>query len=202
MSEDKWLDEILGRTEKEEILDSIKRALDYLDDLDVRKAYNVLELLAHSLDGYDVGKQVEEYEGHVEKVPAVPRVWSTGGTPPQHRHRINHGDLNEMSYAHDHHSLANLDEELEKMTASAVAQALAEIEQRMVERDKDLLEMAKVWEGYAEKAEKHVEQIGVDTAIFEKLTGVTAAPIEEETEPFEEYLEALKEGRYRGDSSG
>jgi len=68
MSDDKWLDEVLDRTEKEEILDNIKRALDYLDDMDVRKAYNVLETLAHSMDGYDVEiENVSEFEENLKK---------------------------------------------------------------------------------------------------------------------------------------
>jgi len=177
MSEDKWLDELLDRTEKEEILDSVKRALDYLEDLDVKKAYNVLELLSHSLAGYDVGKHVEEYEGYVEKVEPAVRAWSTGGTPSpqQHRHQVNHGELNHMHYGHDHTghvSLSNLDEELEQMSVRAVEQAIKEMEKKMEERDKEVLGMAKVWEDHAEKAEQRLDEINDDYEKYEKLIKV------------------------------
>ncbi len=157
MSDDKWLDELLDKTEKEEILDTLKRALEYLDDLDVKKAYNVLELLYESLGGeYDAGKYMNVV---VPKVPYENPSPSAG--PPDH------GDLNHMHYGHDH-TIA-IDQAIEDISAQTVERVMNEIEERILGREEEMREMAETWGGLAAQAEQKMGQIDLDQAYIEKV---------------------------------
>lgn len=67
MSDDKWLDEILDRTERDDIFERVGRALRHLDDMDVKEAYKVLQKLHDELDEYDIDKNVKEVKSEFEK---------------------------------------------------------------------------------------------------------------------------------------
>ncbi len=151
MSDDKWLDELLDKTEKEEILDTLKRALEYLDDLDVRKAYNVLELLYESLGGeYDAGKYVEEIE------KKVGQAWSQ-----PHSHHMHLPDGSSYTVA--------MDQAIEEISAQTVEQVMNEIEERILGREEEMKEMAETWGGVAAQAEQKMGQIDLDQAYIEKV---------------------------------
>ncbi len=180
-NDEKWLDELLDRTEKEEILDSVKRALDYLEELDVRKAYNVLELLYESLGGeHDAGKYVDEYEKNVKEVP--------------HSHHMNLPDGSSYTVA--------MDQAIEDISQQTVRQVMDGLAQRMEERDKELADMSGAWEELSKRSEEKLAEIERDQAIYERLTGTTAMPEEkEEEEPWNTYRKDLMRGlldeRYR-----
>jgi hypothetical protein len=50
--DDKWLDEIFNRTEKEDILINLESALKHIGNLEIRKAYDVIAMLYDRLTEY------------------------------------------------------------------------------------------------------------------------------------------------------
>lgn len=173
MSEDKWLDEVLDRTEREEILDSVKRALDYLEDMDVKKAYNVLELLSHSLDGYDVGKS--EFEENLETSVHAALKGLDDPTNPSYiplEMFSNHGH----SHGHSHDGLGGTHTTYDPMVDLRVG--LEDMKQEIIRlRDEQQVSRDRI-RGYAEAHPPPEQQVAVDATAREYIEALMGREIE------------------------
>lgn len=67
MTDDRWLDEILDKTERDDIFEKVRRALRFLDNMEVGEAYKVLKQLHDELDEFDTERNVKEVESQFEE---------------------------------------------------------------------------------------------------------------------------------------
>lgn len=72
--DDKWLDDILSRTEREEILGYVNKAIKALYNFKTKEAMSILESLHDMLDEH-VTENVEQLLDEIEEMPK-PKYWT------------------------------------------------------------------------------------------------------------------------------